>query len=639
MLNIFSFFFEVSRFSKRVITLACDFLFVLGSLILAFYIRLGADLPKYLGTDIQLVMLFLAPCSIFLWIRLGLYRAIIRYIDIKVLGNILWGALGSVFTLIFFSFIFRAELPRSVPFIYFALILISVAGSRLLVRGLINAQNAQGRTPVAIYGAGSAGRQLCLSLQNGSEYSPVFFVDDSAQLRGAMVSGVKVFASEDLPTLIQKHHISKVLFAIPSANVSKKKEIFNSLQSLHVEILTIPGSADLVSGKVSLSQLRTVDIHDLLGREPVTPNSALINKCTHGKAVMVTGAGGSIGSELCRQIMAQNPKCLVLFDHSEYNLYEIEQELSKQSEVRICPILGSVQNSSHVEDTIKHYGIDTIYHAAAYKHVPIVEQNNISGIYNNIWGTKIVAELAKKHGVAHFVLVSTDKAVRPTNLMGASKRVAELVLQAMAATSTSTVFSMVRFGNVLGSSGSVVPLFRKQIEQGGPVTVTHPDITRYFMTIPEAASLVIQAGAMATGGEVFVLDMGQPVKIVELAEKMIHLMGYEVKSEADGVGDIAIKFSGLRPGEKLYEELLIGGDVEGTSHPRIMQAKESCMGGNELNTFLNSLKMHMDKNNVDAIRELMRSAPTGYSPDCPIVDLLAKEMSSGIVDSTMKLVQ
>lgn len=614
MKNVISLFFDMPRTLKRGITLLVDIAFTTSALFLAFYVRIGEAATRYFDSEMFLLIALLVPFTILVWIKLGLYRAIIRYLDVKVLSTILWGSAASVFLLVSLSFILRAELPRSIPFIYFTLVLILVGGSRLLVRGLINAQKGVPLVPVAIYGAGSSGRQLCLSLQNGSEYNPVFFIDDNVQLHGTATSGVRIFSPNDLEELVNKHGIKKILLAIPSTSASQKKEILNRIQALHVEMLTIPGSADLVSGKVSVGELRTVDINDLLGREPVAPNMALFNKCIHGKIVMVTGAGGSIGSELCRQIARSGPAKLILFEQSEFNLYTTEKDLSTVEDINLVPILGNAADERLLDSIMEAHGVETVYHAAAYKHVPLVEQNVVSGIRNNVWGTKVVAEAALRHNVGHFVLISTDKAVRPTNIMGASKRVAEMVVQDVAGRSSKTIFSMVRFGNVLGSSGSVVPLFRSQIEKGGPVTVTHPDITRYFMTIPEAASLVIQAGAMAKGGEVFVLDMGQPVKITELAEKMIHLMGLQVRNTAYPQGDISIEYTGLRPGEKLYEELLIGGEVNGTDHPRIMRAKELCLGSDTLKHLLIDLNKSMLSEDIDTIKRLLVNAQTGYKP-------------------------
>lgn len=613
--NLISLFFDMPRAAKRAITLIFDLSFTSGALFMAFFIRLGEDALKYIDKEVFWLAAALVPCTILVWIKLGLYRAIIRYLDVKVLSSIFWGSIASVLLLVSLSFVLRADLPRSIPFIYFTLVLIFVGGSRLLVRGLINAQKGNPLVQVAIYGAGSSGRQLCLSLQNGSEYDPVFFVDDNVQLHGTTTSGVRVYSPDELEELVKKFGIEKILLAMPSASASQKKNILNEIQALHVEILTIPGSADLVSGRVNISQLRGVDINDLLGREPVTPNMALFNKCLHGKVVMVTGAGGSIGSELCRQIAGSGPRKLILLEQSEFNLYSIERELSTNVKVNLVPILGSALDEHLVDNIMSSHSVDTVYHAAAYKHVPLVEQNITVGIRNNVWGTRVLAEAALRHKVDHFVLISTDKAVRPTNIMGASKRIAEMVIQDLAERTSHTVFSMVRFGNVLGSSGSVVPLFRSQIENGGPVTVTHPDITRYFMTIPEAASLVIQAGAMAKGGEVFVLDMGEPVKISELAEKMIHLMGLEVQSERNLNGDINIEYTGLRPGEKLYEELLIGGNVKGTEHPRIMRAIETSLSSDTLRELLTDLSGYLLSRDIDSIRNLLVKAKTGYNPE------------------------
>lgn len=623
MISLLYRFFEVPRWCKRAITVIFDALFISFSLLGALVIRVGENWTAWYKPELLYVTFGLTIGSVLIWINLGLYRAVIRYLDVKVLSNIFWGTVGSVFLFVALLFIFNVDLPRSTPFIYAALILIFVAGSRLVVRGLINAKSSLDRIPVAIYGAGSSGLQLCLSLQSGAEYEPMLFVDDDAQRQGTSIAGVPVLSPMKLAKLIEKYEIQKVLFAIPSASANQRQGIFNKLKLLGVEILTIPGSADLVSGRVNISQLRNVDIQDLLGRESVSPEPALMDKCIANKVVMVTGAGGSIGSELCRQIILRQPEKLLIFELSEFNLYAIDSELrSLAPELNILPVMGSVQDVALMKQVISQYGVNTIYHAAAYKHVPLVEHNICSGLRNNIWGTKVVAETALACGVDHFVLISTDKAVRPTNVMGTSKRVAELVVQDLASRSEHTVFSMVRFGNVLGSSGSVIPLFRKQIESGGPVTVTHPEITRYFMTIPEAASLVIQAGAMAEGGEVFVLDMGQPVKIVDMAEQMINLMGLTVYSADNPEGEIEITYSGLRPGEKLYEELLIGGDVHGTSHPRIMRALETIMEHSSLVVFLQQLDHQMNHGDVAKVRELLIEAPTGFTPVSPIADLI-----------------
>lgn len=634
--NLLHQFFEMPRFYKRVITVILDVGMMLVAIVSAFLIR--DDLDTWISAPLYYSVVITILASIFVWSRIGLYKAVIRFIDTKVLSTIFLGAIISGIVFVLVSYFLKSAMPRSVPFIYISLILLFVGGSRLIIRGLINAQDGKTRLPVIIYGAGSSGRQLALSLQHGAEFSPVGFVDDKAELQKMTVAGMRVYPRSRLPELIKKFNVGKVLLAIPSAGAKQRKKIIRDLDGLSVEVLTIPGTADLVSGKLQIDTLRKVDIVDLLGREAVKPIDRLFRRCIENKAVMVTGAGGSIGSELCRQIVRQNPRSIVLFESSEYALYSIERELLAMAEqlnisISINPILGSVLQQPLIENIINQFEIKTIYHAAAYKHVPIVEGNVVSGIRNNVWGTKVCAEAANKCGVENFVLISTDKAVRPTNVMGSSKRMAELVLQALAAKVANgesgqndgvnkTNFSMVRFGNVLGSSGSVVPLFTKQIADGGPVTITHADITRYFMTIPEAAQLVIQAGAMGQGGEVYVLDMGKPVKIYDLAQKMINLTGLSIKSDLNPEGDIEIKFTGLRPGEKLYEELLIGENVEGTEHKRIMKAKEISMTSSELDDLLNALEKAMQDSDIEAIRQLLLKAPLGFNPSSEIADCL-----------------
>lgn len=622
-MNLFFKFFEIPRVWKRLITLTVDVAFISIAYFLAFYVRVGEGaFERWISNEHFIVLFVTIVLSLGIWINLGLYRAVIRYLDVKVLTNLAMSAIFSATVLLVTSYLLKAEMPRSVPFIYLALILILTAGSRLLVRGLINSRGKQQKEKVIIFGAGSAGRQLCLSLQHGEEYFPIAFVDHSKYLQSSEVAGVKVHSPEMLSDLVKTHHVKKVLLAIPSATMAQRKSIIKSVESLKVKLLTIPGSADLVSGKYNYASLREVEINDLLGREAVPVQSELLEKCIAGKNVIVTGAGGSIGSELCRQIAALKPKALILLDVAEYNLYAVEHELTnKFPGINLIPILGSVLDTVLLEDLFHVYKLNTVYHAAAYKHVPLVEQNTKAGLVNNVIGTRNVAELAKKYCIGHFVLVSTDKAVRPTNVMGASKRLAELVVQMLAESSDTTVFSMVRFGNVLGSSGSVVPLFKRQINLGGPVTVTHPEITRYFMTIPEAASLVIQAGAMATGGEVFVLDMGEPVKIRDLAENMVNLMGLDIKSDSNPDGDIEITYSGLRPGEKLFEELLIGNAVETTSHPRIMKAKEVKLSQKQLDDLLAQIQELLNCGDMATLREVLMTAQLGYSPVSELVDI------------------
>jgi FlaA1/EpsC-like NDP-sugar epimerase len=640
--NLLNKFFEIPRVYKRVVTIILDILMMVVAVIAAFFIR--DDLNNWLSLPLYYCVGITIVGSIFVWSRIGLYKAVIRFIDTKVLSTIFLGAVISGIIFILSAYFLKPAMPRSVPFIYITLLLIFVGGSRLVIRGLITAQDSKSRLPVIIYGAGSSGRQLALSLQHGVEFQPVAFVDDKLELQQMSISGMRVYPRNQLVDLVGKYNVTKVLLAIPSASAQQRKKIISEFDALSVEVLTIPGTADLVSGKLQIDTLRKVDIIDLLGREAVKPIDRLFRRCIENKTVMVTGAGGSIGSELCRQIINQNPQILVLFESSEFALYAIEKELNEialkyQLSMRIIPVLGNVIDDVLVTSVIRSYAVKTIYHAAAYKHVPIVENNVVSGIRNNVWGTKTCAQAASKCGVENFVLISTDKAVRPTNVMGSSKRLAELVLQALAAkeqakddAQAKTNFSMVRFGNVLGSSGSVVPLFKKQIAEGGPVTITHRDITRYFMTIPEAAQLVIQAGAMGQGGEVYVLDMGKPVKINDLAKKMIQLTGLTVKSELVPDGDIEITYTGLRPGEKLYEELLIGGNVEGTGHERIMKAKEVSMSWADLTQLLSDLEQSMSEFDIDAVRQLLIKAPLGFNPSSAIADnlWLAKNKADGV---------
>ncbi|NHB63770.1 polysaccharide biosynthesis protein, partial [Photorhabdus sp. RW14-46] len=476
-------------------------------------------------------------------------------------------------------------------------------------------------------GAGESGRQLLPILREHREFNPIAFVDDNAKLHNLSIHGVYVFSSEKITILVEKYNIKKILLAIPSASISNRKKILERLQKEHCEILTIPSFNDLVEGKAQINSLKRVSINDLLGREQVDPLQSLLSKNIKNKNVLITGAGGSIGSELCRQIITQSPSQIVLFELTEYCLYSIEKELQKINSDRdlnitITAILGDIKDSEKIARIINKFNINTIYHAAAYKHVPLVEMNTIEGINNNIFGTLSLAQAAINQKVEKFVLISTDKAVRPTNTMGATKRFAELILQAFAKEHSYTKFSMVRFGNVLGSSGSVVPLFEKQIKSGGPITLTHKDITRYFMTIPEAAQLVIQAGALGNNGDVFVLDMGESVKIYDLARKMIHLSGLTVKDETNPHGDIEIKITGLRPGEKLYEELLIGDNVSGTNHPRIMTANEVFLTWDKLNPLLNDLKTSCENYDFENIRQILINAPIDFHPKDYIYDLL-----------------
>jgi FlaA1/EpsC-like NDP-sugar epimerase len=531
--------------------------------------------------------------------------------------------------LVIIAFFSSISIPRTMPLIYCAFILLSVGGARLLVRALVTQFNGFDKKPVVVYGAGSAGRQLATAIATGPEFYVSAFIDDDESKHGSILQGIPVIALNDLKGLIDTGKAIKILLALPSASRSTRNRIINSLEKYPIQVQTIPGIKDMIEGAGNASDFIDVEIDDLLGREPVSPLPQLMAQNITGKNVMVSGAGGSIGSELCRQIIKFKPTKLVLFELSEFALYEIEKELSEYIsknglKIEIYPLMGSVQRINRVENVMRAFNINTVYHAAAYKHVPLVEHNVVEGIRNNVFGTYYAAKAAINSGVETFVLVSTDKAVRPTNIMGTSKRMAELVLQALsqAAFNKTTRFCMVRFGNVLGSSGSVLPLFRRQIKEGGPITLTHEDITRYFMTIPEAAQLVIQAGAMGKGGDVFVLDMGDSVKIKDLAEKLIRLSGLELKDDSNINGDIAIECTGLRPGEKLFEELLIGDNVQDTFHERIMTANEAMLSWENLEPILNDLDKMCHNFEHESIRELLLNAPTGFNPTDGIGDLV-----------------
>jgi FlaA1/EpsC-like NDP-sugar epimerase len=620
------------RTYKRVISLIIDAVFLFLAFWLAFFMRLESFAPL-LKYDYWLVLACVIPLSLLVFVKLGLYRAVLRYMNMQAIWAIGLGSFFSSVLIIGFSFFFIAAMPRTVPFIFFSLCLILIGGSRITVRAVISHPRWHKKKAVLIYGAGSSGRQLSTALSHGPEYHAVAFVDDDSALQRSVIEGIHVYAPEAISSLIKSKKIEKILLAMPSASRARRKEVLSKINSLGVQILTIPGMADVVDGKAKLEEFKDVDVEDLLGRDPVDPRPELMNADIAGKVVMVTGAGGSIGSELCRQIILLKPTKLVLFEISEFCLYTIDKELNEyilthDLAVEVLPLMGSVQRVNRIETVMKSFAVQTLYHAAAYKHVPLVEHNVVEGVRNNVFGTYCAARAAINANVETFVLISTDKAVRPTNIMGTTKRMAELVLQALAKTQNSTRFCMVRFGNVLGSSGSVVPLFRKQIRAGGPLTLTHPDITRYFMTIPEAAQLVIQAGAMGKGGDVFVLDMGDAVKIYDLARKIIQLGGFSVKDAQAPDGDIEIKCTGLRPGEKLYEELLIGDNVEGTSHERIMTANEGMLDWHDLEILLAKLDDACHAFDHELIREILFKAPTGFNPTDGICDLVWQQKNS-----------
>ncbi|EOA7426036.1 polysaccharide biosynthesis protein, partial [Shigella sonnei] len=598
---------ELPRIVKRGIIICIDVVMVIFSFWLSYWLRLDEQ-TAFLSAPMWFAAAILTIFTVFIFIRIGLYRAVLRYVSAKIMLLIPVGILASTLSLVVISYSLSIMLPRTVVGIYFLVLLLLTSGSRLLFRMILN-YGVKGSAPVLIYGAGESGRQLLPALMQAKEYFPVAFVDDNPRLHKAVIHGVTVYPSDKLSYLVDRYGIKKILLAMPSVSKSQRQKVITRLEHLPCEVLSIPGMVDLVEGRAQISNLKKVSIDDLLGRDPVAPDAKLMAENITGKAVMVTGAGGSIGSELCRQIVRYKPAKLVLFELSEYALYAIEKELSALCDkevlnVPVIPLLGSVQRQNRLQMVMKSFGIQTVYHAAAYKHVPLVEHNVVEGVRNNVFGTLYCAESAIESGVETFVLISTDKAVRPTNTMGTTKRLAELVLQALSARQSQTRFCMVRFGNVLGSSGSVVPLFEKQIAQGGPVTLTHRDIIRYFMTIPEASQLVIQAGAMGHGGDVFVLDMGDPVKIYDLAKRMIRLSGLSVRDDKNPDGDIAIEVTGLRPGEKLYEELLIGDSVQGTSHPRIMTANEVMLPWQDLSLLLKELDQACHDFDHERIRSL-----------------------------------
>ena len=629
-LRLIKWFLSLSRVVKRLIMMFVDVLLIVTILTLSFSMRLG----EWFWPQGDLVyLLFFAPLvAIPIFIKFGLYRAIVRYIGFKALWVIVQAV--SLYALVWGVIVLLSGaqgVPRSVILINWILGMLLIGGSRIIGRWWFSDKKSYSvnafdkRKNVLVYGAGSAGIQLATALTYSQELNPIAFIDDEPTLSNHQIMGLKVHSSNNLGELVASMKIEEVLLAIPSVSRNRRNEIINNLEPYPVLVRTVPGVSELAQGKLKINDLNVVSINDLLGRDPVPPNQNYLRADITNKVVMITGAGGSIGSELCRQIIQLQPKKIVLFEQNEFSLYTIDQELiQKNLKIDIAPILGSVLDSKQVERVCKTFSVQTIYHAAAYKHVPMIELNNFSGIENNIFGTLSCAEAAVLSNVDTFVLISTDKAVRPTNIMGATKRFSEMILQALSKkyNDKATNFSMVRFGNVLDSSGSVIPLFNKQIKEGGPVTVTDPAIIRYFMTIPEAAQLVIQAGAMSKGGDVFVLDMGEPVKILYLAKKMIHLSGLNIKDSNNPNGDIEILFTGLRPGEKLYEELLIGDSVLETEHQLILRSNEEMLPWSDLKLILNKLKTSVDKQNLEGARQALIEAVPGYKPQGDINDLM-----------------
>ncbi|WP_248799648.1 polysaccharide biosynthesis protein [Pseudomonas sp. MWU13-2105] len=647
------------RRKKRVLQVLTDIIMVWAALWMAFVVRLGVG--DLINPFTQHRWLFIAApvVAIPLFIRFGLYRAVMRYFGNDALITIVKAVSLSALILGLVVYVYsnhQVVVPRSIIFNYWWLSLVMVGGLRLAMRQYFlgdwfgAAQHMpfsnrdDGLPKVAIYGAGAAGNQLVAALRMGRAMRPVAFIDDDSGIAERNIAGLQVYKPKHIQQMIDATGAQEILLAIPSSSRGRRREILALLEGYPLHVRSVPGFMDLASGRVKVDDIQEVDIADLLGRDAVPAQEELLERCIKGRSVLVTGAGGSIGSELCRQILALRPTALLLYEHSEFNLYsilsELEQRVARESlSVRLLPILGSVRNQDKLLSVMKTWHVETVYHAAAYKHVPMVEHNIAEGVLNNVIGTLNTAQAALQAGVANFVLISTDKAVRPTNVMGSTKRLAEMTLQALSrelapvlfgdqanvSRVNKTRFTMVRFGNVLGSSGSVIPLFHKQIKMGGPLTVTHPKITRYFMTIPEAAQLVIQAGSMGQGGDVFVLDMGEPVRIVELAEKMIHLSGLSVRTDKSPHGDIAIEFTGLRPGEKLYEELLIGDNVEATRHPMIMSAREDMLSWDALKSRLYELMAAVESDDYVRVRQVLRDTVSGYAPDGEIVDWIYQQ--------------
>lgn len=646
---------------KRVLQVCADIILVCVALWMSFLVRLGIEQP--LQPLINHPWLFVAApaVAIPLFIRFGMYRAVMRYFGNDALVAIVKAVSLSSLILALVVFWYSnhtSMVPRSIIFNYWWLSMVILGGLRLAMRQYFMGDwfNAFHRAPssdresgvkVAIYGAGVAGNQLLAALRMGRHMRPVAFIDDDANIADRVISGLQVFSPRHIQRMIDLTGAQEILLALPATSRSRRREILSYLEGFPLHVRSVPNFAALASGQVKVSDIQEVDIADLLGRDAVPAQIDLLSQCVTNKCVLVTGAGGSIGSELCRQILALQPSVLIMLDHSEFNLYTISSELDarlvrKGWTTKMLPTLGTVRDQAKLFEVMSSWKVDTVYHAAAYKHVPMVEHNVAEGVRNNIIGTVNTAQAALRAGVANFVLISTDKAVRPTNVMGSTKRISEMVLQALSrevapvlfgdhakiSRVNKTRFTMVRFGNVLGSSGSVIPLFHAQIRKGGPLTVTHPQITRYFMTIPEAAQLVIQAGSMGAGGDVFVLDMGEPVRIAELAEKMIHLSGLSVRSERNPQGDIEIEFSGLRPGEKLFEELLIGDNVEGTGHPMIMCASEDFIPWDVLKGRLSELLTALDADDYDHVRQVLCGTVSGYAPQGEIVDWLHMQRRS-----------
>ena len=625
------------RLAKRLVVILIDISLCTITVWLSYYLRIG-EFQILSGNALWAIFVSII-LALPIFIVSGFYRAIFRFsgwpaLLIVTRAVAIYGLLyASIFTVIGIQ-----DVPRTIGIIQPILLLLFVGASRAAARVWLDDQyntilKRSFRIKVLVYGAGDNGRELVAALANSHEMEIVGYLDDDDRLQGHVLNGLPIYDPADLPSLVTSLGIGVVFLALPNVSRKRRNDILNQIRKAHVSVRTLPSMSDLTQGKISISDVRDLDVDDLLGREPVMPNHILLVKNVHNKVVMVTGAGGSIGSELCRQIIMLGPKKLLLIEHSEFMLYTIHKELQEthpNNDIILIPLLASVHDEHRIHEVISTWRPDTIYHAAAYKHVPLVEHNPAAGIRNNLLGTLYTAQAAAENGVVDFILISTDKAVRPTNVMGASKRLAEMVLQALAADAkySKTRFSMVRFGNVLDSSGSVVPKFRQQIRDGVPITLTHPEVTRYFMTITEAAQLVMQAGAMAKGGDVFMLDMGEPVKIMNLARRMIELSGLVIRDEQNPDGDIEIQITGLRPGEKLYEELLIGDNPQPTLHSRIMRGKEEFIVWSEFEHKLKALEIALNVNDVGVIRLMLQQLVAGYLPSNSIMDWVYLEQEA-----------
>lgn len=609
--------FSSSRSAKRAIQAVFDLVAIALCFWVAMVLRLDG-VGASMHADSWIVLVPVAPITILAFVKLGLYRAVVRFMADRALKAVALGVAISAVTMFVVSQMFGLFVPRSVPGIYFALLLIVVGGTRMLMRAVYLSLRDQERAPVLIYGAGEEGRQILQALEHSRNYRPALFVEEDAKLRGSEIGGLRIVGLDQVESVAARLGVKTALLSISGRHKEKQRHVAKLLADYGLEVRVIPSVSDLVSGRVRVSQLQRINVVELLGREPVPPIPELLGKTVAGKSVLVTGAGGSIGSEICRQILDQAPRRIVLFDVSEFALYRILEELTERLTARgglteLVAVLGSVARDDLIDRTIRANGIETLFHAAAYKHVPLVEVNAVEGFLNNVIGTHVVAEAAGRLGVSYFTLISTDKAVRPTNIMGATKRLAELVMQASSEAYPNTKYCAVRFGNVLASSGSVIPKFEKQIAAGGPITLTHPEITRYFMTIPEAAQLVVQASSMAKSGEIYLLDMGEPIKILDLARAMARLQGHEtflqgVEPSRDGA--IEIQVTGLRPGEKLYEELLVTGEEARTRHPRIMCEPSRGVDRSDVLEWLGMLQSQDD--NVQ-VATTLKQLPLGYS--------------------------